>query len=80
MIPSTSSEADGVKPPAGGSSRSSARICFSCAASGVPSISASRAATRWLGRSPWSERNRRISVTSRISDEISASAWASAKE
>ena len=40
----------------------------------------SRAATRWPGRSPWSERNRRISVTSRITDEISASAWASAKE
>ena len=41
---------------------------------------ASRAATRWLGRSPWSERNRRISVTSRITEEISASASASPKE
>ena len=35
---------------------------------------ASRAGTRWPGRSPWPERNWRISVTSRISEPISASA------
>ena len=40
----------------------------------MASIPASRAGTRWPGRRPWSERNRRISVTSRISDAISASA------
>ena len=78
MRPSTSSDADAVKPSAGRSSRSSDLIRSSCPASGVPAMPASRAATRWLGRSPWSERNRRISVTRRIIEATSASAPGSA--
>ena len=77
-MPSTSIDADAVKPSAAGSSRTRDRIRASCPASGVASMPASRAATRWLGRRPWSERNRRISVTSRIIEAISASAARSA--
>ena len=55
VMPSTSIDAEAVKPSAAGetgSSRSSDRIRSSCPASGVASMPASRAATRWLGRSP----------------------------
>ena len=46
-----------------GSSRASDRISGSCAASRRRPARSSRAATRWPGCSPWSERNRRTSVT-----------------
>ena len=46
VMPSTSMDADGVKPSAGGPSRSSDRICSSCPASVLSSMPASRAATR----------------------------------
>jgi hypothetical protein len=52
VTPSTSTDADAVKPSEGGLSRSSDRIRSSCPASGVASMPDSRAATRWLGRSP----------------------------
>src|SRR5215475_5010600 len=80
VTPSAASAAETVNPSAGGTSRSSERTASSCAASGVDSIPASLAGTRCPGRSPWSDRNRRISVTSRISEASSASAARSLKE
>ena len=74
---SASTVAVGVNPSPGGVSRSSERMLGSCAASAVPAIPPSAAGTGCPGRSPWSERNRRTSVTSRISESISASAAAS---
>ena len=63
-----------MKPSPGAVSRSSERMAPSWAASGVPPIPASTAGTGWPGRRPWSERNRRTSVTSAMSEPISASA------
>src|SRR5215472_15349977 len=80
VTPSAASAAETANPSAGGTSHSSERIASSCAASGVDSIPASLAGTRCPGRSPWSDRNRRISVTSRISEASSASAAWSVKE
>src|SRR5215475_5513413 len=80
LTPSAASAAETANPSAGGTSRSSERIASSCAASTVDSIPASLAGTRCPGRSPWSDLNRRISVTSRISEASSASAAWSLKE
>ena len=68
-----------AKPSPAASSRASDRISGSCAASRRRPRPSSRAATRWPGRSPWSERNRRTSVTTRCSAATSASAASSTR-
>ena len=62
-VSSASSDALAVKPSSGAVRRSSDLIASSCPASGVASIPASRAGTRWPGFRPWVERNCRTSVT-----------------
>ena len=74
VTPSACTDPVGANPSAGADRRSSARMLASCPASGVRSRPASAAATRCPGRSPWSDRNLRTWVTSRISEAISASA------
>src|SRR6185312_11424248 len=76
VTPQACTDAVGANASPGAVSRSRARIAASCPASGVPPIPVSAAGTGWVGRSPWSERNRRTSVTSCISAPISASAAA----
>src|SRR6185312_15174057 len=79
VTPQACTDAVGANASPGTDSRSRARIAASWPASGVPPIPVSAAGTGWVGRSPWSERNRRTSVTSCISAVISASAAGSAK-
>jgi len=74
VTPSACRDAVGVKPSPAGVSRSSALMAASWPASGVPAIPARTAGTCCPGRRPWSDRNRRTSVTSAISEPISASA------
>ncbi len=76
---SASTEVVGRNCGPGSLSRSSARMLPSWPDRAPPASPVSAAGTCCPGRSPWSERNRRTSVTSRITEAISASAagsWA----
>ena len=81
IIPSAWTEAFGVKatpsPGCGQPQQGPDRPLVRAPARVAP-MPSNTAGTGWLGRRPWSERNRRTAVTSRISDSISASAAGSA--